>query len=111
MNQPSPPRGQPQPGQMPVNLELPPDLEAIYSNFALITHSPSEVIIDFARILPNTPRAKVYARLLMTPLHAKLLLRALGENLSKYEGQFGEIRIPEGGSLADSLFKGKPPGE
>jgi hypothetical protein len=96
---------------MPVNIELPPDLEAIYSNFALITHSPSEVIIDFARVLPNAPRAKVYARILMTPLHAKLLLRALGENLSKYEGQFGEINIPEGGSLADSLFKFKPPGE
>ncbi|MER3544876.1 MAG: DUF3467 domain-containing protein [Chloroflexota bacterium] len=96
---------------MPVNIELPPDLEAIYSNFALITHSPSEVVIDFARILPNTPRAKVYARIIMTPLHAKLLLRALGENLSKYEGQFGEINIPEGGSLADSLFRFKPPGE
>jgi|DewCreStandDraft_5_1066085.scaffolds.fasta_scaffold02060_18 hypothetical protein len=111
MNQPPGPLRGPQPGPMPVNIELPPDLEAIYSNFALITHSPSEVVIDFARILPNTPRAKVYARIIMTPLHAKLLLRALGENLSKYEGQFGEINIPEGGSLADSLFRFKPPGE
>ncbi len=110
MSQPSAPHG-PQPGPTPVNIELPPDLEAVYSNFALITHSPSEVIIDFARILPNVPRARIYARIIMTPLHAKLLLRALGENLSKYEGQFGEINVPEGGSLADHLFRFKPPGE
>jgi len=81
--------------QMRVNIELPQDLEAIYSNFALITHSPSEIVIDFAKLLPNVPRAKVYARILMTPMNAKLLHRALGENLRKFEDKFGEIKTPE----------------
>ncbi|MEE8163718.1 MAG: DUF3467 domain-containing protein [Anaerolineae bacterium] len=83
------------PQQMRVNIELPKDLEAIYSNFALITHSPSEIVIDFAKLLPNVPRAKVYARILMTPMNAKLLHRALGENLGKFEDKFGEIKTPE----------------
>lgn len=77
-----------------ISIELPADLEAIYSNFAIITHSPSEIVTDFARLLPNVPKAKVYARIVMTPLNAKLLLKALQENLAKYESQFGEIRVP-----------------
>ena len=81
--------------QMRVNIELPQDLEAIYSNFVLITHSPSEVIMDFAKLLPNVPKAKVYARILMTPMNAKLLHRALGQNLGKFEEKFGEIKTPE----------------
>ena len=81
--------------QMRVNIELPQDLEAIYSNFVLITHSPSEVIMDFAKLLPNVPKAKVYARVLMTPMNAKLLHRALGQNLGKFEEKFGEIKTPE----------------
>jgi len=80
-----------------INIELPGDLEAVYANFALITHSPSEVVVDFARILPNVPKAKVYARIIMTPMNAKLLLRALTDNLSKFEAQFGEIKTPEQG--------------
>lgn len=95
----------------PFNLEIPPELEVVYSNFAVITHSASEIIVDFARLMPNTPRHKVYARVLMTPLNAKLLARALSENIAKYEAQFGEIRVPEGGSLADHLFRPRPPQE
>jgi hypothetical protein len=91
-----PPRGA-QPPPVQVNIELPADLEDVYSNFALITHSPSEVIFDFARLLPNVPKAKVYARIIMTPMNAKLLLRALGENLDKFEDQYGEIQTPEQG--------------
>jgi len=91
----------PQPAEKPrpmhLNIEIPADLEAVYANFVLITHSPSEVIMDFATILPNVPRAKVRARILMTPMNAKRLHRALGENLEKYEAQFGEIKMPEGG--------------
>jgi hypothetical protein len=90
-----------QPAQMRLNVELPADLEAIYSNFALITHSPSEIVIDFARMLPNVPKAKVYARILMTPMNAKLLHKALGENLGKFEGQYGEIKTPEHGFHED----------
>jgi len=90
-------RDKPQPQPMQINVELPGDLEAVYANFAMITHSPSEIVIDFARILPNVPKARVYARVIMTPINAKLLHRALGENLSKFEAQFGEIRTPEQG--------------
>ena len=91
--------------QVKVNIEVPPDLDAIYTNLALITHTPSEIIIDFARVLPNTPKAKVYARIINTPIHAKLLLRALSENLEKYEEQFGEIKLPaDGNALAQQFF-------
>lgn len=85
-----------QPNQPPtqINIELPADLEATYSNFAIINHSPSEIVIDFARLLPNVPKAKVHARIVMTPLNAKLLLRALQDNLAKYEERFGEVRVP-----------------
>lgn len=66
--------------------------EGIYSNFVLIAHSPSEFIIDFARILPGVQKARVYSRIVMTPQHARMLLEALGENIKKYESRFGEIR-------------------
>jgi len=102
----TPPRG-----QMQIQIEVPPELDATYSNFAMITHTASEVILDFARILPNTPRSKVHARIITTPSHAKLLLRALRENLDRYEAQFGEIKLPaEGDDLAQQLFGAvKPP--
>ena len=83
--------------QRQIQIELPANLEAIYSNFALITHSPSEMIMDLARVLPNVPKAKVYARIILTPMNAKLLHRALGENLSKFEEKFGEIKTPDQG--------------
>ncbi len=95
----------PQRRQMQINIEVPPGLEATYSNFALIAHSASEIIIDFARVMPNTPKAKVYARIITTPIHAKLLLRALSDNLEKYEAQFGEVKLPaEGDALAQQFF-------
>ncbi len=98
---------QPQtPQPMQINIEVPADLEAIYSNFALITHSPSEIVVDFARVLPNSPKSKVHARIVMTPMHARLLLNALTDNLAKYEAQFGEIKLPPGGTdLAQQLFR------
>ena len=76
-----------------VNIELPADLEAIYANFAVITHTPSEVIVDFARILPGAPKSKVHGRVVLTPMNAKLLHRALGQNLEKFEAQHGEIKL------------------
>lgn len=82
------------PVQTQINIELPGDLEAIYSNFAIINHSPSEIVIDFARLLPGIPKAKVHARIVLTPLNAKLLLKALQDNLAKYEEKFGEVRMP-----------------
>jgi hypothetical protein len=97
--------------KMQVSIEVPPDLDATYSNFAVITHTASEVILDFARVLPNTPKGKVYARIVTTPTNAKLLLRALGENLAKYEAQYGEVRLPSGDDgLAEQFFgQVKPP--
>lgn len=80
---------------MRLNVEVPAELEAIYANLAVIRHSPSEVVIDFIRQMPDQPRAKVYARVVMTPMNAKLLHRALGENLASYEEKFGEIHLPE----------------
>ncbi len=98
--QPKPPPA----GQLQV--ELPPQLDATYSNLVIIQHSPSEFILDFARVLPNMPSAKVGARIVMTPMHAKLLLRALNENIEKYEAQYGAIYVPqEGDALANQLFK------
>ena len=88
-------------GQRPIQIELPADLEAIYANFALITHSPSEMIVDLARVLPNVPKAKIYARILMTPMNAKLLYKALVENLGKFEERYGEIKTPEHGFHED----------
>ena len=97
--------------KMQINIELPADLDATYTNFALITHTPSEIIIDFAQVLPNTPKGKIHARIVTTPMNAKRLLRALSENLDKYEAQYGEIKLPEGEEgLASQLFGHvKPP--
>jgi hypothetical protein len=83
------------PQPMRINVELPSALEATYANFALISHTPSELIIDFARIMPNTPNAKIHARIVMTPMNAKLLYRALADNLQKFEEKYGEISTPD----------------
>jgi hypothetical protein len=77
----------------PISVELgEKEAEGIYSNMVLITHSPAEFILDFARVLPGLPKSKVFARILMTPRHVKGLLEALKENVGKYEAQHGEIK-------------------
>lgn len=86
-------------------LEAPADLKSIYTNLARIAHSPADIVIDFAHLLPGDTRALINARVLMTPLSAKLLLRALGENLARYEAAFGTINVPLNSSLADNLFR------
>jgi hypothetical protein len=83
--------------QRRIQVELPADLEATYANFVLITHSPSEMIMDFARVLPSVPKAKVYGRIIMTPMNAKLLHKALGDNMAKYEEKYGELKTPDQG--------------
>jgi hypothetical protein len=81
--------------QTPIEVELgAAQAEGIYSNLVFIAHSPSEVILDFARALPGLPKAKVYARVILTPQHAKSLLLALEQNLKNYEAQFGAIKLP-----------------
>ncbi len=77
-----------------INVELgEKEAEGIYSNFALISHSPAEFVIDFTRMLPGVPKAKVFARIIMTPQHAKSFVMALQENIQKYESQYGEIKL------------------
>ncbi len=81
-----------------INVELPEDAaEGIYSNLAIITHSNSEFVVDFVRMMPGVPKAKVKSRIILTPQHAKRLLHALQENITKYEANFGEIKDFEGG--------------
>ncbi|MBI5961534.1 MAG: DUF3467 domain-containing protein [Chloroflexi bacterium] len=88
-----------------LNLEIPADLAAVYANFAIISHSPWEIFLDFAQILPNLPKARVRTRLVLTPTNAKMLLKALEENIEKFESQFGEIKLPpRPQTLADQLF-------
>lgn len=85
---------QPPQQQQQLNIELgEKEAEGIYSNLALITHSPAEFVIDFTRMLPGVPKTKVYARIIMTPQHAKSLLKALEDNIKKFESQYGEIKV------------------
>jgi hypothetical protein len=69
------------------------EAEGIYSNLAIITHSPAEFIIDFTRVTPGVPRARVHSRIIMTPQHMKLLMGAMRENLERYESQYGEVKV------------------
>lgn len=78
--------------QIPIELS-PEVVKGIYSNLAVITHSHSEFVMDFASMLPAMPKALVGSRVIMTPEHAKRLLLALQDNVSKYESQFGTIEI------------------
>lgn len=82
------------PGQ--INVELSEEMaEGTYANLAIITHSNSEFVIDFVRVMPGTPKAKVKSRVLLTPQHAKRLLRALNDNVVKFESLHGEIKDVE----------------
>jgi hypothetical protein len=88
MNQNNQPQGQ------QINIELgEKEADGIYSNLAIITHSPAEFIIDFTRLVPGVPKAKVHARIITTPQHAKMFLKALKDNIEKFEARFGEIKI------------------
>lgn len=80
--------------QQQLNIEIDEkEAEGIYANLAMIIHSPTEIIIDFARVMPRMPKSKVLARIVMTPMHAKLLQKALTDNIEKFEKQFGEIKL------------------
>ncbi len=79
-----------------INLDLKPEVaRGSYSNLAIISHSHSEFIIDFATVLPGLPKPEITNRILMTPEHCKRLLNALADNIAKYENQFGQIRFGE----------------
>jgi Protein of unknown function (DUF3467). len=97
--------------QQSLQLELPQDVaQGEYANFAIITHSSSDFIIDFARVLPGVAKAQVKSRVILAPEHAKRLLGALQENILRYEKAFGPIRIPEQQSQGIAPFE-LPKGE
>ena len=78
-----------------LQIELPQEIsQGEYANFAIITHSSSDFIIDFARVLPGVPKSQVKSRVILAPEHAKRLLGALQENIVRYEREFGPIKIP-----------------
>ncbi len=76
-----------------INIELSEETaEGVYANLAMIAHSSSEFVIDFIRLMPGVPKAKVKSRIVITPEHAKRLLTALEDNINKYEATFGEVK-------------------
>ena len=82
--------------QQGINIELSEETaEGVYSNLAIITHSSSEFILDYIRIMPGVPKGKVKSRIILTPEHAKRLNYALNENISRFEQSSGEIKIKE----------------
>ena len=105
----SPPPRPPAPPFPP--LDVPPDFPIEYVNLVRIAHSPSEIVFDFAQLLPGSMPPKMQSRIVMSPLGAKLFHRALTENLGKFETAYGEINIPSGTSLADQLFRPPQPPE
>ena len=79
--------------QNQINIELSEEIaEGVYANLAMIAHSNSEFVIDFIRLMPGVPKAKVKSRIVITPEHAKGLLNALSDNITKYEETFGPIK-------------------
>ena len=79
-----------------INIELDEKVaEGIYSNLAIINHSASEFVLDFVTLMPGVPKAKVKSRIILTPQHAKRLLKAIGENIHRFELAHGEIKDSE----------------
>ena len=82
--------------QNQIDIELSEEVaEGIYSNLAIISHSNSEFVVDFVRLLPGVPKAKVKSRIVLSPQHAKRLMTALNENIDKFEANFGPIKMQD----------------
>tara|TARA_R110002020_G_scaffold176208_1_gene368310 strand:+ start:303 stop:626 length:324 start_codon:yes stop_codon:yes gene_type:complete len=95
-------------GDQQINVELSEEVaEGVYSNLAMIAHSNSEFVIDFIRLMPGVPKAKVKSRIIVTPDHAKRLLSALKDNIDKYEAAFGKIN-QSGGAPQFPISFGTP---
>lgn len=83
-----------------INIDLSEDIaEGIYSNLAIITHSHAEFIVDFVKMMPGAPKAKVKSRIILTPEHAKRLTKALTDNIRKFESMHGPIKETKDGGL------------
>jgi hypothetical protein len=82
--------------QQQINIELSEEMaQGVYSNLVAINHSPTEFVLDFIQMMPGVPKAKVQSRVILTPEHAKRLLQALGENVARYEQNFGNVQTHE----------------
>lgn len=93
-----------------LNIELSEEIaEGIYSNLAIITHSPTEFVVDFIKVMPGVPKAKVKSRIVLTPQHAKRLMKALSENVQRFEQMNGKIKDSEMNALPLSF--GGPAGQ
>jgi len=81
------------PKQNQINIELDESIaQGIYSNLAIINHSASEFVVDFVTIMPGAPKSKVKSRIILTPQHAKRFLKALNDNIKRFENAHGEIK-------------------
>jgi hypothetical protein len=95
--------------QNPFSIELNEEIaQGIYSNLAMITHSSSEFVIDFVRIMPGIPKAQVKSRIILTPDHAKRLVAAIEDNIAKYEMVHGTIKEIKGSGPVMPLTFGGP---
>lgn len=94
----------------PFSIELTEEVaDGVYSNLVMIAHSPEEFILDFIRVMPGVPKARVKSRIIVTPHHAKRLLRALAENIERFERSYGEIE--ERTEPGDPIRFGAPGGQ
>ena len=92
-----------------LNIELSEEIaEGIYSNLAIITHSNSELVLDFIKVMPGVPKARVKSRIVLTPQHAKRLLAALKDNLAKFETAHGPIKADSGNNTPFPMNFGGP---
>ena len=94
-----------QPGQKKVAIDIPATLQSVYANVAFISHTPAEMIFDFGQVFPRMPRGKVLSRVIMSPMHAKMLHMALGQQIQNYERQMGEIPLPSSLTLPQQFFR------
>jgi hypothetical protein len=87
---------QQQPQEQQLNIELSEEMaDGVYANLAVITHSFAEFVIDYVNVMPNMPKARVKSRIVMTPQHAKRLMKALVDNVKRFESQYGVIKDQE----------------
>ena len=93
-----------------INIELTEEIaEGNYSNLAVINHSPSEFVVDFIQMMPGIPKARVKSRIILTPQHAKRLMKALNDNIQKFESQHGSIKDVDPSSGIPMNFGGPKP--
>ena len=98
-----------QPNKNQINIELKEEIaQGTYSNLAIISHSNTEFVIDFIRVVPGSPKAQVKSRIILTPEHAKRLMNALHENVQKFEQNFGKIKDKKGGTPTIPMNFGGP---